>query len=497
MSAEHNHDIDDQHQAHRATQQADAPAAMVEGPEEMASLAVAPDAVLADSRLNGRGNAPLRQAAVQQMQQLHGNRYAQRFLQRTAGAAVQREAAPEEKEEEPPPVQTMRAVQRQAAPEEEKEEEPPPPVQTMRAVQRTAAAPAAPVENVGERIQARAGGGSALDAGVQGQLEQGLGADMSGVRVHTDGEADHLARSVDSVAFTTGQDIFFRSGAYNPGTTDGMHLLAHEATHTVQQAQGPVAGTPTAGGVSVSDPSDSFERAAEQSAAQVAAGTTAQRQAAPEEEQEEPAVQTSRDSQATPAVQRQSDFQLREPTLSMPRPRPLSLFPPGEQPQLHLRQDLLQLRGVQTIRPLVAAPPALGGALAGRAGAGPTGTPPAPNPLAGGAAPAGGSAPPQEESEGESIWNLDFELDADEDSPLGRTQAQNERIQQTLDGDEVEGTPLGLRLLNLGVNVLGATPQFRALIDDQRLLNRLRITNINVVFNPVEGNYGAAVTFKF
>jgi hypothetical protein len=72
-------------------------------------------------------------------------------------------------------------------------------------------------------------------------LEAGLGADLSSVRVHTGGEADHLARSVDAVAFTTGSAIFFRSGAYNPGTSVGLHLLAHEATHTMQQAAGPVA----------------------------------------------------------------------------------------------------------------------------------------------------------------------------------------------------------------------------------------------------------------
>src|SRR5262249_10927958 len=130
-------------------------------------------------------------------------------------------------------VQTMRVVQWEAAPDAEEEEPPTVPVQWM--VQRTVAAFAAPVEDVGVCIQARVGGGSALELGVQGQLEQGLGADMSGVRVYTDGEADHLARSVDSVAFTIGQDIFFRSGAYNLGTADGMHLLAYEAIHTVQQ----------------------------------------------------------------------------------------------------------------------------------------------------------------------------------------------------------------------------------------------------------------------
>jgi hypothetical protein len=132
-------------------------------------------------------------------------------------------------------------------------------------------------EGLGDQIRSKSGGGSSLDGGVRDTLEQGIGADMGGVRVHTDSQADTMARSVDSVAFTSGQDIFFREGTYNPGSSDGMRLLAHEATHTVQQSQGPVAGTPAPGGVSISHPSDSFEQAAEQSADNVMAGVQAMR----------------------------------------------------------------------------------------------------------------------------------------------------------------------------------------------------------------------------
>jgi hypothetical protein len=46
-------------------------------------------------------------------------------------------------------------------------------------------------------------------------------------------------------------------------------MLAHELTHVIQQRSGPVDGTPTAGGIRVSDPSDRFEREAEHSADQV------------------------------------------------------------------------------------------------------------------------------------------------------------------------------------------------------------------------------------
>lgn len=122
------------------------------------------------------------------------------------------------------------------------------------------------IENLGQRIQAETSGGSALDDHVQTRLESGVGADLSRVHVHTDNKADQLTRSVDALAFTTGADIFFRSGAYNPGTPQGLHLLAHEATHTVQQAAGPVQGTITPDGIALSNPSDSFEREANQTA---------------------------------------------------------------------------------------------------------------------------------------------------------------------------------------------------------------------------------------
>jgi Zn-dependent peptidase ImmA (M78 family) len=47
-------------------------------------------------------------------------------------------------------------------------------------------------------------------------------------------------------------------------------MLAHELTHVVQQRSGPVDGTPAEGGISVSDPSDRFEREAVENAERVA-----------------------------------------------------------------------------------------------------------------------------------------------------------------------------------------------------------------------------------
>ncbi|WP_230270600.1 eCIS core domain-containing protein [Deinococcus sp. 6YEL10] len=93
-----------------------------------------------------------------------------------------------------------------------------------------------------QRIQARRGSGNPLPEAIQRHLEHGLNHDLSRVRIHDDAEADKLAKSVGAVAFTTGTDIFFRSGHFRPNTKSGLALLAHEVTHTVQQAQGRVAG---------------------------------------------------------------------------------------------------------------------------------------------------------------------------------------------------------------------------------------------------------------
>lgn len=124
--------------------------------------------------------------------------------------------------------------------------------------------------DLADRIHDASNGGAPLDHGVRGHLESTLGADFSAVRVHRGGQADSLAREVEATAFTTGQDIFFRDGAYAPATTAGLKLLAHEAAHTVQQSAGPVASGPATSGVAVSEPNDSFEQSAERASDRVA-----------------------------------------------------------------------------------------------------------------------------------------------------------------------------------------------------------------------------------
>lgn len=84
-------------------------------------------------------------------------------------------------------------------------------------------------------INSARGGGLPLDAGLQQSMGRAMGADFSGVRVHTDSQADRLNQSIQAKAFTTGQDVFFRQGEYDPSSSGGLELIAHELTHVVQQ----------------------------------------------------------------------------------------------------------------------------------------------------------------------------------------------------------------------------------------------------------------------
>ncbi|MFN7638566.1 MAG: DUF4157 domain-containing protein, partial [Pseudanabaena sp.] len=89
-------------------------------------------------------------------------------------------------------------------------------------------------------IQSARGSGQSLDANLQHSMGQAMGADFSGVKVHTDSQSDQLNKSIQAKAFTTGQDLFFRQGAYEPSSRGGQELIAHELTHVVQQNGGAV-----------------------------------------------------------------------------------------------------------------------------------------------------------------------------------------------------------------------------------------------------------------
>jgi len=154
--------------------------------------------------------------------------------------------------------------------------------------QRSSEGPAEIDDETAGRINQARGGGQSLDRTVQKQMGVATGHDFSSVRVHTSPEADDLNRQLGAKAFTTGRDVFFREGAYDPHSSGGQELIAHELTHVVQQGSGVVGSS--GGGMTVNAPGDAFEQEADAVAKQIAApgmasGEGVQRQEMPEEEE--------------------------------------------------------------------------------------------------------------------------------------------------------------------------------------------------------------------
>jgi len=187
---------------------------------------------------------------VTRLQQSYGNAYVQRLLNSRAvqpeltvnppDDVFEREAdrvantiqcQAEEEEEEPIQPKAISQVQRQEELPEEEEEEEEELIQGKSAeIQRQKGS-----EDLEAQINVARGGGQPLADSVRASLEPQFGYDFSQVRIHTDVEADRLSRRLEAEAFTTGKDVFFRDGAYQPESEGGTKLIAHELTHVVQQ----------------------------------------------------------------------------------------------------------------------------------------------------------------------------------------------------------------------------------------------------------------------
>ncbi|CAN1208780.1 hypothetical protein TUMEXPCC7403_01065 [Tumidithrix helvetica PCC 7403] len=145
--------------------------------------------------------------------------------------SIQREEALEEEDEEIQMKPLSDSIQRDEAPEEEDEE-----IQMKPALQRREAVNGDDAsEELESSIQQAKGSGQPLDPKLQAKMGQAMGADFSSVKVHTDSQSDQLNQSIQAKAFTTGQDVFFRQGAFDPSSRSGQELIAHELTHVVQQ----------------------------------------------------------------------------------------------------------------------------------------------------------------------------------------------------------------------------------------------------------------------
>lgn len=201
-------------------------------------------AELGSERMSKPMYALQRSEYVHDLQRTYGNRYVQRLVEHidrkrklvlqtkmtvgSADDAYEREADDVAKQVVESLVDDGKAdVQRQVEEEEELQ---------MKPLQGQISASGGEVDAELERsIDQMKGNGSPIADGVRAPMEEAFGSDFSGVRVHSNKDADAMNRQMGARAFTTGQDIFIRQGDYKPASPSGRELLAHELTHVVQQ----------------------------------------------------------------------------------------------------------------------------------------------------------------------------------------------------------------------------------------------------------------------
>ncbi|MBT7691915.1 MAG: DUF4157 domain-containing protein, partial [Gemmatimonadales bacterium] len=80
--------------------------------------------------------------------------------------------------------------------------------------------------------------GGSLPGDLGTQMSGWLGADFSGVRIHTDTAAQRACAAVNAEAFTIGSSVYFGKGFYSPSSAKGVALIGHELTHVAQNIGG-------------------------------------------------------------------------------------------------------------------------------------------------------------------------------------------------------------------------------------------------------------------
>jgi len=92
-----------------------------------------------------------------------------------------------------------------------------------------------PQPGLESRIKEEESSGAALPEETLSEMEEGFGADFSEIQIHTDEKAEGLSEELGAQAFTHGSDIFFNKNKFDPFSMEGLRLIAHELTHTLQQ----------------------------------------------------------------------------------------------------------------------------------------------------------------------------------------------------------------------------------------------------------------------
>lgn len=91
-----------------------------------------------------------------------------------------------------------------------------------------------PVGELLERSVAQSSVGHQMEPGTLAEAERLFDQDLGDVRIHDNAEANELAMTLQTQAFSTGRDIFFAQGVYRPDTASGARVLGHELTHVAE-----------------------------------------------------------------------------------------------------------------------------------------------------------------------------------------------------------------------------------------------------------------------
>jgi len=141
---------------------------------------------------------------------------------------VQKKAIDEEKEEKVQKKEEKKDEDKVMKKEEEKDKK------EESKLQRKESS-ASPQPTTGNYISSMNGKGNQLPADANAFFSSRMGYDFSDVKVHTDREAADSAKELNAKAYTVKNNIVFNEGQYNPESTEGKRLMAHELTHVVQQ----------------------------------------------------------------------------------------------------------------------------------------------------------------------------------------------------------------------------------------------------------------------
>ncbi len=167
------------------------------------------------------------------------------------------------KEEKEPKVQTKKEEEVQRAETRKEEEVHKKEEEEKVATKVTGNAPPTVSTSTAQNIQNSKSAGSTLPKQTMHEMSNAFGYDFSKVRIHTDSQSERMNNDLQAQAFTNGKDIYFNEGKYNPQTTEGKKLLAHELTHVVQQGGIQTRSTlqrdPVAADVAIDAPIDIFE----------------------------------------------------------------------------------------------------------------------------------------------------------------------------------------------------------------------------------------------